>query len=146
MTVERNDKTDSVEIKSARLSELGAPPGIGVLVETRDFDVDLPFEIEFKEREIGGPSAGLAYSLAIADMLDPSDFAQDRTVAASGTIQADGRVGPVGGLNQKTEAAEEAGADLLIVPQAEVSSIKRPDIKLHGVENLDEAIDVLNPS
>ena len=113
------------------------------MIETRDFDVDLPFEIEFEELNVGGPSAGLAYALAIADMLDPGDYAEGRTVAASGTITADGRVGPVGGLNQKTEAAEEAGADVLLVPQEEVSSIRRPDIKLHGVENLNDAIQVL---
>ena len=144
LSLERRGEQVDVEVSSARLdAQLGAPPGIGVLVETRDFDVDLPFEIEFEDLDVGGPSAGLAYALAIADMLDPEDFAEGREVAASGTIQADGRVGPVGGLNQKVEAAEEAGADILLVPQDEVGSVRSPDVKLHGVDTLQEAISVL---
>lgn len=144
LSVERGGRRIDVEVTSVRLdAQMGAAPGIGVLVETRDFDVDLPFEIDFKELEVGGPSAGLAYALAIADMLDPEDFAEGRNVAASGTIQADGRVGPVGGLNQKAEAAEDADADILLVPQDEVGSIRGPDVKLHGVDTLQEAITVL---
>jgi PDZ domain-containing secreted protein/Zn-dependent protease/CBS domain-containing protein len=144
LSVERRGRRIDAEVASARLdAQMGAAPGIGVLVETRDFDVDLPFEIEFKDLEVGGPSAGLAYALAIADMLDPEDLAEGRNVAASGTIQADGRVGPVGGLNQKAEAAEDADADILVAPQDEVGSIRSPDVKLHGVDTLQEAITVL---
>jgi PDZ domain-containing protein len=49
--------------------------------------VDLPFQVRFSERpDVAGPSAGLAYALAIADLLDQGDYARGRTVAATGTI------------------------------------------------------------
>jgi PDZ domain-containing secreted protein/Zn-dependent protease/CBS domain-containing protein len=147
LDVERRGRRIDLQVTSARIDpQVGAPPGIGVLVTTRDFDVDLPFEIEFEELEVGGPSAGLAYALAIADMLDPGDYAEGRSIAASGTISADGRVGPVGGLNQKAEAAEQGRADILVVPQDEIGSVRRPDVRLRGVDTLSEAITVLAPT
>lgn len=146
LSIERRGRPLEVEVTSTRLDAQGAPPGIGVLVVTRDFDVELPFEIDFDELEVGGPSAGLAYALLIADMLDPGDFAGGKTVAASGTISADGSVGPVGGLNQKAEAAEAGDADILVVPQDEVGSVRRPDVRLRGVDTLEEAIAVIQSS
>jgi PDZ domain-containing secreted protein/CBS domain-containing protein len=144
LTVEREDRELTVGVPSTRLEPRGGGrPSIGVLVETRDFDVDLPFEIEFREREIGGPSAGLAYALAITDMLDPRDLARGRDVAASGTIQIDGEVGPVGGLPQKAAAAEVAGAEILLVPSEEVGEADSTSLPLRGVGTLQEAVSAL---
>ena len=143
LTVEREgDGQQQITVTSTKLNAgEGSRPSIGVLVETRDFEVDLPFEIELRERTVGGPSAGLAYALAINDMLDSEDLARGRDVAASGTIRIDGEVGPVGGLSQKAAAAEEEGADILLVPDEEVeaSGSSSP----HGVGTLGEAISVL---
>lgn len=147
LTVERAGVDRQVQVKSAQLDpQSQTPPGIGILIETRNLDVNLPFEIEFKERNVGGPSAGLAYSLAIADMLDSRDYAKNRTIAASGTVSVDGTVGPVGGLAQKSQAAQQAGADILLVPQEEVSSIPAGDLPLNGVETVEDAIAALRPA
>lgn len=143
LRVERGGRTSSVEVSSARLPALDQPlTGIGVIATTRDLDVQLPFRVEFRQREIGGPSAGLAYALTIADMIDPRDLAKGRTIAASGTIQLDGEVGPVGGLEQKAKAADEADAELFIVPREELSDVRGEDV--HGVANLLEALNVVN--
>ncbi len=143
LTVEREgDEQQQITVTSTRLDAgEGSRPSIGVLIETRDFEVDLPFEIELRERTVGGPSAGLAYALAINDLLDPEDLANGRDVAASGTIRIDGEVGPVGGLSQKAAAAEEEGADILLVPGEEVDS--SGSSSPHGVRTLEEAISIL---
>lgn len=136
-----------MDIRSALLNpHATGRPGIGVVIETRDFNVDLPFEISFRERDVGGPSAGLAYALAIADMLDPVDIGEGKTIGASGTVQVDGEVGPVGGLDQKAEAAEAAGADILLVPAEEIGAVGSTELRLRGVENLEEAISALENS
>jgi PDZ domain-containing protein len=84
----------------------------------------------------------------IADLLDEQDVAQERRIAASGTIQLDGRVGPVGGLSEKLRAAEEADADLFLVPQSELDAVNRSGsrnrVTTVGVEDLEDALGVLN--
>ncbi|MDQ4148416.1 MAG: PDZ domain-containing protein, partial [Actinomycetota bacterium] len=140
--VQRGGRTIPVRVVSAVLNALEERiTGIGILATTRDLDVNLPFEVRFRERSIGGPSAGLAYALAIADMLDPRDLARGRTIAASGTIQLDGDVGPVGGLDQKAESAGDARADLFLVPREELREVSGEDV--HGVERLEDALAVL---
>ncbi|MGQ0680662.1 MAG: site-2 protease family protein [Actinomycetota bacterium] len=142
--VERDASRREVQIRSARLGPRGqSPPGVGVFIETRDFEVDLPFQIEFEERDVGGPSAGLAYALAIADLLDQADYAAGRTIAASGTVSVDGSVGPVGGLEQKAAAAGDKDADLLLVPQEEIASMRGNGVPQRGVGSVREAASVL---
>ncbi|HYN99683.1 MAG TPA: site-2 protease family protein [Actinomycetota bacterium] len=141
LDVSREGREIEVEVSSSRLERQGeGRPSIGVLVQTRDFDMDLPFEIDFREREIGGPSAGLAYALAITDMLDPRDLAGGKDVAASGTVRLNGEVGPVGGLNQKASAAEAAGADVLFVPAEGLGDTEDAALPVLGVGSVREAI------
>jgi PDZ domain-containing protein len=143
LTVDRGGRDIQVEVSSARLSGAGGQAAIGVIVDTRDLDIDLPFEVEFDERNIGGPSAGLTYALAIADLINDEDLLRGRTIAASGTIQIDGEVGPVGGLNQKLEAAENADAQIFLVPVEEVRLVQNPDLSVRGVDTLRDALAVL---
>ncbi|HEX2178236.1 MAG TPA: site-2 protease family protein [Actinomycetota bacterium] len=147
-TVERDSRTRTVEVESAPLPGFNqANVGIGIVSTTKDLDVDLPFDVEFKERPIGGPSAGLIYALAIADMLDPDDIAQQRRVAASGTIQLTGGVGAVGGLEEKLESAEEADVDIFLVPSDELGEVAGTEgesrVTTLGVESLEDALSVL---
>ncbi|MFI9118996.1 S16 family serine protease [Streptomyces bikiniensis] len=75
--------------------------------------------------DIGGPSAGLLFSLGIVDKLDGDgdggDLTGGRTVAGTGTIAPDGKVGAVGGVSLKTQAAARDGATVFLVPKAECS-------------------------
>ena len=140
ISVERDGGRVDVGVSSTRLPTLTGGVGIGILVETRDLQVDLPFEVRFEERDVGGPSAGLAYALAIADLLDPADHAAGRTVAATGTIELDGDVGPVGGIPEKTVVAEEADADVLLVPAAELDEARQGEVQVRAVQRLEEAL------
>jgi PDZ domain-containing secreted protein/Zn-dependent protease len=138
--VERDDARRRVVITTEQLPDVAGRVGIGVLLETRGLDVNLPFEVRFEDRDIGGPSAGLAYGLALADLLDDGDFARGRTVAATGTISLDGDVGPVGGVEQKAIAVDDVGADLFVVPQSEVDQASGEALMVRGVSTLTEAL------
>lgn len=143
MQLERGGQRLTVRVESEELPNLAGGVGIGVVVETRGLDVDLPFEVSFPDRNIGGPSAGLAYALAISDMLDERDLARGRSVAATGTIDLDGDVGLVGGVPQKAIAVERAGADLFLVPEREVEQADRDGLAVRGVGELEEALALL---
>jgi PDZ domain-containing protein len=133
-----------VEIDSVRLGGVSdGTVGIGVVVSTRDFTIDLPFEISFNRRDIGGPSAGFVYALAIADMLDPADRAGGRSIAATGTIDLDGRVGEIGHPDLKAVAAEDEGADVFLVPESQVDEVEDVDIEVLGVDTLEDALGLL---
>jgi PDZ domain-containing secreted protein/Zn-dependent protease len=144
LTIERDGKTREVSVRSAHLPR--TPEGvarIGILLETRGLDVKLPFEVKFRNRDVAGPSAGLAYALAIADILDGADLAKGRTVAVTGTIDVDGRVGEVGGVREKAAAARAKGAKLFIVPQAEVDEARGVPLDVRGVSTISDALGVL---
>jgi PDZ domain-containing secreted protein/Zn-dependent protease len=145
LTVERGGERSQVAVRSADLPDVAGGTGLGVLVDTRDLRAVLPFRIRFRDRpDIGGPSAGLAYALAVSDMIDRSDDAQGRAVAATGTIDADGKVGEVGGVAEKAVAAEHAGADLFVVPVDEMTQAEdTSSLPVRGVNTLDQALQVL---
>ncbi len=78
---------------------------------------ELPFEVSVNlSDKIGGPSAGLMFSLAIFDTLTPDSLTGGQVVAGTGTIDEQGRVGPIGGIQQKIVGAREDGAQLFMVP------------------------------
>ncbi|MDX3375260.1 hypothetical protein PV390_12705 [Streptomyces sp. ME02-6991-2A] len=100
--------------------------------------------------DIGGPSAGLFLSLGIIDKLDGDgrggDLTGGRTIAGTGTISADGKVGAVGGVSMKTQAAHRDGATVFLVPKAECreAEAERPDgLRLIPVTTLGGAVDAL---
>jgi PDZ domain-containing protein len=88
---------------------------IGIKDMTTTFDS--PVKISVDTAGIGGPSGGLAMTLAILDDLTPGDLTGGVRVAVTGTIDADGNVGEIGGIEQKAVAARAAGAKVFIVPK-----------------------------
>ncbi len=106
-----------------------------------------PFTIDFNLANIGGPSAGLMFSLAVVDKLTPGELNDGRNVAGSGTIDGEGKVGSIGGITHKLAAAREAGATVFLVPAdncAEAVSAKQDGMELVKVETLDSAVEALN--
>ncbi|GAA3266177.1 S16 family serine protease [Streptomyces lavendulae] len=100
--------------------------------------------------DVGGPSAGLLFSLGIVDKLDGDgsggDLTGGRTIAGTGTITADGTVGAVGGVGLKTQAARRDGATVFLVPKAECSDAKAElpqGLRLIPVTSLSGAVDSL---
>lgn len=144
LTVERDGTRAERQVTSRGMPQLSGGVGLGIAVETRGLEIDLPFRISFAERDVGGPSAGLAYAVAIADMLSAQDFARGRVVATTGTIGPDGDVGAVGGVEQKAVAAEDAGAQLFLVPGDEVDEADDAGVRVQGVESLGQALETLS--
>jgi PDZ domain-containing protein len=81
--------------------------------------VELPFELDIDTGAIGGPSAGLAFTLTLIDELTAGELTGGRNIAVTGTIELDGTVGAIGGLRQKASAVAQAGVDVFIVPAAQ---------------------------
>jgi PDZ domain-containing protein len=94
---------------------------------------------------VGGPSAGLAFALEIVDQLSPGGLTSGRLVAVTGGLDAEGRVVPVMGVTLKAQAAERAGADLLLVPAANEAEAIRAvdDLRVVPVSSFADAISAL---
>lgn len=102
-----------------------------------------PVSVSISTPGIGGPSAGLAFTLGIIDRLRGGGLTLGNTIAATGTISPAGTVGDVGGVPQKTIAVERAGARLFLVPPQEYKaalSKATPRLKVEAVSTLKEAI------
>jgi PDZ domain-containing protein len=111
--------------------------------------VELPFDITIDTGSIGGPSAGLAFTLTLIDGLSEGELTGGRKVAVTGTIDLDGSVGPIGGLTQKASAVAQAGVEILLVPEQQgdqqiaAARAAAPELEIIAVSTLDEAIDAL---
>lgn len=102
-----------------------------------------PFQVDVEVSDsIGGPSAGLMFSLAIYDTLTPGSLTGGAVVAGTGTVDAEGRVGPIGGIAQKIPAARDAGARLFLVPPEncdEALGAPRGDVRLVRADTMHDA-------
>ncbi|MCD9142507.1 YlbL family protein [Streptomyces albireticuli] len=81
-------------------------------------DHTFPFTIDIKLTDVGGPSAGLMFALGIVDKLTPDDLTGGKFVAGTGTIDENGKVGPIGGIEMKTVGARSKGARYFLTPKA----------------------------
>ncbi|KOU29131.1 hypothetical protein ADK51_10295 [Streptomyces sp. WM6368] len=107
-------------------------------------------KVELNLADVGGPSAGLLFSLGIVDKLDGDgsggDLTGGRSIAGTGTITADGQVGAVGGVALKTQAARRDGASVFLVPKAECADAQSelPEgLRLVPVTSLTDAVNSL---
>ncbi len=106
-----------------------------------------PFSIDFNLANIGGPSAGLMFSLAVVDKLTTGDLNDGKFVAGTGTISPDGAVGPIGGITHKMSAARDAGATVFLVPAENCDEAVTGDqdgMRLVKVDTLTTAVDALH--
>lgn len=102
-----------------------------------------PMPITFTLQDVGGPSAGLFFSLAIVDKLSPDDLAGGRFIAGTGTISPDGNVGAIGGIRQKLAGAGAAGAELFLMPKVhcdEAAGYVPDGLRVVPVETLADAV------
>jgi PDZ domain-containing protein len=134
--VERSGSGQVVRVQTVR-SEDGSPI-IGI-APVRNF----PFEVSIQSGDVGGPSAGLMWALGVVDLLTPGSLAREGTVAGTGSIALDGRVGAIGGVRAKIVAAERAGAEVFLVPRGNLAEAHGAgeEITLVPVGTLDEAVE-----
>jgi Lon-like protease len=116
--------------------------------------ISLPFEVDIRTDDIGGPSAGLAFTLALIDELSPGELTGPQDVAVTGTISLDGSVGAIGGLTQKVSAVHQNGIRYFLVPASQselddpakrqrLEDAGRGEVEIIPVATLDEALAVL---
>ena len=144
------DRTVDVVLGAA--PEDPARPVLGVQVTAVDPKVDSSVQVEVDSGSVSGPSAGLAWTLAIIDRLTPSSLTQGKDVAVTGEILPDGRVGQIGGITQKVAAVKRAGIGTFLYPastpkkeQAAMRRVADGAVKLKPVDTLDEAVAALDP-
>jgi PDZ domain-containing protein len=105
-----------------------------------------PFTIDIKLADVGGPSAGLMFSLGLIDKLSPGKLTGGAFVAGTGTIDDKGRVGEIGGIQMKTIAARRAGAGYFLTPAGncpDAAKTKPDGLTLVKVGTIDEAMSAL---
>lgn len=143
ITVERNgeERTEAVEL-GENPHEKGQPM-LGILMTSEPAG---GISVNYNLNDIGGPSAGMMFSLAVIDKLTPGALNGGKFVAGTGTINEDGKVGPIGGITHKIRAAEDDGAELFLAPAGNCDAVKRVDTErmtVAKVDNLAEAVEAM---
>ena len=83
-----------------------------------------PFKVQVNAGDVGGPSAGLMFSLAIYDKITPGPLTGGKEFAGTGTIDTEGTVGPIGGIQQKMVGARDDGVDYFLAPASNCGDVK----------------------
>ena len=149
ITVERRDKNGKVASVTTRVIlvenldiEEKERPAIGILVGT---SARFPIDVDFNLPGVGGPSAGLIFAVGIVEKLTEEDLVRGRKIAGTGTISASGKVGGIGGIEEKMVGASRIGATIFIAPRENCPDIEHvpKGLKVIPVSTLSEAIEAL---
>lgn len=140
VVVRRDGRTVTEHVKLTR-DEDSQRWQLGVyLVPKYEFPVDVDFQLD----QVGGPSAGMMFALGIVEELTPGSMAGDEHIAGTGTISADGKVGPIGGIRQKLQGAAESGATYFLAPSdncGEVAGHVPDGLTVIEVKTLGDAVE-----
>jgi PDZ domain-containing protein len=153
LTIERRlDGSDDVEVVDVDIV-LGVHtddpnrPMVGVLLDNNAPIIEFPVEVETDTQNIGGPSAGMMFTLEIMNQLTEEDITGGERIAGTGTIDRDGTVGGIGGIQQKVYGAIDAGSAVVLVPATNYEdALEAADDKIVvvRVETIDDALEYLN--
>ncbi len=150
LTVERpagSTKTTEVAVTTIAAPDDAARAVIGIAPEDRIVGFDFPIDVTIDSGNVGGPSAGLAFTLAVLDVLTPGEITGGHRVAVTGTMALDGTVGPVGGAAQKAITVRDAGYEVFLVPSDELAEVRATvgdDLRVIAVDTLAEALAALD--
>jgi PDZ domain-containing protein len=152
ITIKRLDKNENSSIitqtvtlvknleAAAKTGEV--TPAIGILVGT---SAKFPVDVDFNISRVGGPSAGMIFAVGIIEKLTEEDLVRGRKIAGTGTITASGKVGEIGGIEEKMIGASRIGATVFLAPRENCPDIKHfpQGLKVIPVSTLAEAIEAL---
>lgn len=152
LLTERPDRQHTVSyLRGGEPGELHVTPAdtkdklLGLFLKQRQpCKYDVAFDADVQK--IGGPSAGLIFALTIIDKVEPADLTHGLTIAGTGEIDDDGRVGAIGGVPQKMLAAKRDGATVFLVPKDNCDEAVANDpggLTLVEVGTLDDALAAL---
>jgi Lon-like protease len=145
LAVLRDGERESFTMNTASNPQDPSKAYVGVVMTNKGFDYDPGVEVEFDTENIGGPSAGLMFTLALYDQLTPDDLTGGREIAGTGTIGCGGEVGPIGGIEQKVAGAEAEGAEVFLAPSGNFDQAQAAanDIRVVEIANFSDALDYL---
>jgi PDZ domain-containing protein len=141
LRVRRGGRTLTVPVKTV---DVGGRALVG-FVPAQSAKIKLPIHVAIDAHGIGGPSAGLAFALEVMRKLG-RNVLHGHKVAATGEMELDGSVGPIGGIKQKTYGAREAGAEVFLVPAGQNARDARKyagPLRIIPVHSLDQALHAL---
>jgi PDZ domain-containing protein len=144
LTVVRDGEELPVSV-TPRLEQVGGVDTwlVGITLTT---EYDFPFDVHIQLDNVGGPSAGMMFALGIVDELTPGELTGGNDIAGTGTIDATGAVGPIGGIRQKLYGARDAGADYFLAPASNCDEVAGhvPDgLTVISTATLEESLDAI---
>jgi PDZ domain-containing protein len=140
LTIIRDGQSRQVQVGTR---QSGGHPVMGVQITAQ---YKFPFEVKISVGDIGGPSAGMMFSLGIIDKLTRLDLTAGRFIAGTGEITASGQVQPIGGIQQKMVGARNAGATIFLTPASNCADTKGAvpaGLRLVKVSTLNQAVTYL---
>lgn len=144
VTVQRGGQRLTQQVKLGAVPDDPSRAQLGIIATMVAADPNT--NIRFNVGDIGGPSAGLMLTLSVIDEMTPGNLSRGKFIAGTGTIDPSGKVGEIGGIPHKIQAARDAGATVFLVPAGNCSAAVdgAPDgIELIKVENLTGAMNAL---
>ena len=144
LTIQRDGQERTVSVTPKEAEVDGETLWLIGITLTNDFD--FPIDVTIQLNNVGGPSAGMMFALGIIDTLTPDQLNGGETVAGTGTIDAEGVVGPIGGIRQKMWGAVGAGAEWFLAPSDNCDEVVGhiPDgLRVFSVKTLDDSLAVL---
>ncbi len=141
--IRRDGAERTVSLTTVARSDDDDTPIIGIAPR---IEYTFPFDVMIHLPDVGGPSAGMMFALGIYDTLTPGALTGGEHIAGTGTVDAEGEVGAIGGIRQKMIGASDAGADWFLAPTANCTDVVGhvPDgLEVFAVSRLDEAVDIV---
>lgn len=145
LDIRRDGQAQTVEV-TPKQGEIEGQ-SMWLLGVTASSEYDFPIDVTIQLDNVGGPSAGMMFALGIIDMLTPGELNGGADVAGTGTINAEGVVGAIGGIQQKMWGARDAGADYFLAPTENCDQVVGhipPDLRVFAVATLDDSLTVLD--
>lgn len=140
LAIERDGERQTIEVTPERSVVEGEESwAVGVSIGT---SYDLPVDVSIQLDSVGGPSAGTMFALGIIDAMTPGSMTGGEHIAGTGTITADGEVGPIGGIRQKMFGAHDAGHRFFLAPTGNCDAVidHVPDgMRVVSIDTLDDA-------
>lgn len=136
--IERAGKLQTVSVTPTK-NEAG-DYRMGVVVGIK---YDFPVHVDLKLTDVGGPSGGMIFALGIYDLLTPGYLLGGEKIAGTGTINAAGEIGPIGGIRQKLYGAKNAGAEYFLAPADNCTDVVGhipSGLNVYKVTNFDDAL------
>jgi Lon-like protease len=144
VTAVRDGARQTLSVTAGNHPRIPGRAYIGIAMAS-DYEFDPGLEVDFETGRIAGPSAGLMFALALYDRLTPDDLTDGKDIAGTGTINCDGSVGPIGGIEQKVAGAEQRGAEIFLSPVANADAARgaATEIEIVSIETFSDAREYL---